>query len=529
MAIHVRSSAGLSKPISRNARLIRNVSDFYMTTQTIRFFQRGAIREVLDAPATRTVLQHLREHDQCTGTKEGCAEGDCGACTVVIGELDGDGQPQLKAVNACIQLMPTLDGRALFTVEDLREKDGTLHPVQQAMVDCHGSQCGFCTPGFVMSMWALYQNQPSDAGMPTRDEINAALSGNLCRCTGYRPIVDASQKMFEYPRSALDRETLKEQLQSIQRKYTFEYTAPDARGAAFGRPTFYAPVTLAEFGRLRAEHPDARILAGSTDIGLWITKQFRNLGDILFIGNVAELKSITRDAQWLTVGAAASLEDAYGALSSIYPELAEMWTRFASRPIRNAGTLGGNVANGSPIGDSMPALIALDAEIVLQRAMKTRSMPLDKFYLGYQKSALEPGEFVAAIRVPLPSAKLRFRTYKVSKRYDSDISAVCAAFAVTLDGTRVTAARFAFGGMAATPKRASNAEAVLVNQEWNEANVKAAMQALDVDFQPLTDMRASSAYRSKVARNVLWRFFLETRENEPLALHDVNAFAFDTQ
>ena len=205
----------------------------------------------------------------------------------------------------------------------------------------------------------------------------------------------------------------------------------------------------------------------------------------------------TRDAQWLTVGAAASLEDAYGALSSIYPELAEMWTRFASRPIRNAGTLGGNVANGSPIGDSMPALIALDAEIVLQRAMKTRSMPLDKFYLGYQKSALEPGEFVAAIRVPLPSAKLRFRTYKVSKRYDSDSPAVCAAFAVTLDGTRVTAARFAFGGMAATPKRASNAEAVLVNQEWNEANVKAAMQALDVDFQPLTDMRASSAYEKQ--------------------------------
>jgi xanthine dehydrogenase small subunit len=500
-----------------------------MTTQSIRFFQRNALREVHDVPASRTVLQHLREHDQCTGTKEGCAEGDCGACTVVIGELDAEGQPVLKAVNACIQFMPTLDGRALFTVEDLRAKDGTLHPVQQAMVDCHGSQCGFCTPGFVMSMWALYENQPADAGLPTRDEINTALSGNLCRCTGYRPIVDASQKMFEYPRAPFDRDQLKRQLESIQRKETLEYSAPDARGAAFGHPTFFAPVSLAEFARLRAGHPDARILAGSTDLGLWVTKQFRNLGDILYIGNVTELKSITRDGQWLTIGAAASLEDSYAALSSVYPELAELWTRFASLPIRNAGTLGGNVANGSPIGDSMPALIALDAEIVLQKATKVRTMPLDAFYLGYQKSALETGEFVAGIRVPLPSTNLRFRTYKVSKRYDQDISAVCAAFAVTLDGSRVSAARFAFGGMAATPKRASNAEAVLVNEEWNEANVKAAMRALDVDFQPLTDMRASSEYRSKVARNVLWRFFLETREDSPLALRDVNAFAFDVQ
>ena len=500
-----------------------------MTTQTIRFFQRNALREVHDVPASRTVLQHLREHDQCTGTKEGCAEGDCGACTVVIGELDPEGQPVLKAVNACIQFMPTLEGRALFTVEDLRAKDGTLHPVQQAMVECHGSQCGFCTPGFVMSMWALYQNQPADAGLPTRDEINAALSGNLCRCTGYRPIVDASQKMFEYPRAPLDRDQLKRQLESIQRKTTLEYSAPDARGAAFDQPTFFAPVSLAEFARLRVEHPDARILAGSTDVGLWVTKQFRNLGDMLYIGNVTELKSITRDGQWLSIGAAASLEDSYAALSAVYPELAELWTRFASRPIRNAGTLGGNVANGSPIGDSMPALIALDAQIVLQKGTKVRTMPLDAFYLGYQKSALETGEFVAGIRVPLPSAKLRFRTYKVSKRYDQDISAVCAAFAVTLDGIRVSTARFAFGGMAATPKRASNAEALLVNEEWNEVNVKAAMLALDVDFQPLTDMRASSDYRSKVARNVLWRFFLETREDSPLALRDVNAFAFDVQ
>ncbi|WP_206002145.1 xanthine dehydrogenase small subunit [Paraburkholderia antibiotica] len=506
-----------------------------MTTQTIRFYHQGSVREIAGVPATRTVLQHLREDLRCTGTKEGCAEGDCGACTVVIGELDAQGGLALKAVNACIQFLPTLDGRALFTVEDLRAADGTLHPVQQALVDCHSSQCGFCTPGFVMSMWALYENQPADAGLPTRDEINAALSGNLCRCTGYRPIVEAAQRMFDasqqpqqHPRVALDRAAVAATLRTLQRETTFEYRAADARGAAFGSPTFYAPLTLDAFATLRAQHPDARIVAGSTDVGLWVTKQFRDLGDLLYVGNVAELKTISRDAQTLSIGAAATLEDAFAALAVDYPELAELWTRFASRPIRNAGTLGGNVANGSPIGDSMPALIALGAEVVLRRERTTRTLPLDTFYVGYQKTALAPGEFVSALRVPRPAAALRFRTYKVAKRYDQDISAVCAAFAlhVAEDGT-IRAARVAFGGMAATPQRAAQAEAVLNGALWDETSARRAMDALAADYQPLTDMRASSAYRLKVARNLLWRFHLETRDHAPLALCDVNAFAFE--
>jgi xanthine dehydrogenase small subunit len=517
--------------LQRGARPVRNVFGFNMTTQTIRFYHRGAIREVKDAPITRTVLQHLREDLHCTGTKEGCGEGDCGACTVVVGELSAAGELSLKAVNACIQLLPTLDGRALFTVEDLRHglngTGGALHPCQQAMVDCHGSQCGFCTPGFVMSLWALYENHDAKAGLPDRNEINDALSGNLCRCTGYRPIVDAATRMFDYPRPRFERSTVASVLHSIRRDTTFTYQAPDVRGEAAGSATFHAPTTLEAFAKLRAELPHARILAGSTDIGLWITKQFRDIGDVLYIGNVDALKQIDVGPDTLTIGAAATLTDAFAALVADYPELAEMWTRFASLPIRNAGTMGGNVANGSPIGDSMPPLIALDAQIVLRRGERTRTMPLDAFYLGYQKTALEPGEFVAALRVPRPHPALRLRTYKLSKRFDSDISAVCAAFAMQLDNGRVASVRIAYGGMAATPKRAIHAEQALTGSVWNESAVERAMAALERDYQPLSDMRASSAYRLKTARNVIRRFWLETRDDAPLSLAEVSAFAFD--
>ncbi len=501
-----------------------------MTTHPIRFYHRGAVNEVHGVPTTRTVLQHLREDLHGTGTKEGCAEGDCGACTIVLGELDANGKLALKAVNACIQFLPTLDGRALFTVEDLRAADGAPHPVQQALIDCHGSQCGFCTPGFVMSMWALYENHPACAGPPTREAITTALSGNLCRCTGYRPIIDAAQQMFndqQYPRVGFDREKVAQALQSIQRGGTFTYAAADARGGEFGTRRFQTPVTLDAFAKLRAQHPQARILAGGTDLGLWVTKQFRDLGDILYAGHVAELKTIERDSTTLTIGAAASLETAYAALAADYPELAELWARFASLPIRQAGTLGGNVANGSPIGDSMPALIALNAQVVLRQDRHTRTLPLDALYLGYQKTALAPGEFVAAIRVPRPAPALRFRTYKVSKRYDQDISAVCAAFALHVKDGQITEARLAYGGMAATVKRARHAEAALTGSPWDEATARRAMDALMADYQPLTDMRASSAYRMKVARNLLWRFHLETREDMPLALAEVSVFAVE--
>ncbi|MEN3294010.1 MAG: xanthine dehydrogenase small subunit, partial [Burkholderiales bacterium] len=430
-------------------------------SQPIRFFYRGEVKTVPDASPTRTILQHLREDLHCTGTKEGCAEGDCGACTVVIGEVQGDAV-ELKPVNSCIQFLPTLDGKALFTVEDLKQANGELHPVQQAMVECHGSQCGFCTPGFVMSLWALYLKQEGKTAPPQRREIDDALSGNLCRCTGYRPIIDAAQRMCELPKVELDRQSLVDALRALQRTDTLTCTN--------GSQSFHAPLTLEQLVKLRAAKPNATILSGSTDVGLWVTKQMRDLGDILYVGRVAELREIADKDGILEIGAAVSLNDAYAALCRHYEyELSEMWQRFASLPIRNAGTLGGNVANGSPIGDSAPWLIALGAQIVLRGSAGQRIMPLEDFYLDYQKKDLRPDEFVQAVRVPLPQANRRFRTYKLSKRFDQDISAVCAAFSITLEGNIVRDARIAYGGMAATSKRARKTEAAINGREWNEA------------------------------------------------------------
>ncbi len=483
----------------------------------IRFYYRGAVQAVTDAPPTRTVLQHLREELHCTGTKEGCAEGDCGACTVVIGDLQ-DGQVGFKTVNSCIQLLPTLDGKALFTVEDLKQSDDALHPVQQAMVECHGSQCGFCTPGFVMSLWGLYLKNEGKAGHPQRKEIDDALSGNLCRCTGYRPIIEAAERMCDLPKVGMDRDAVAKPLQDLQRTETFTYSHDGQ--------TFYAPRTIAQLVQVRSDNPDACILAGSTDVGLWVTKQMRELGNIIYLGRVAELKSMSEQNGMLEIGAGVTLDDAYAAVCRHYPsELSEMRQRFASLPIRNAGTLGGNVANGSPIGDSMPWMIALGSEIILHGAAGRRTMPLENFYLDYQKKDLRPDEFVEAVRVPLPRKNARFRTYKLAKRFDQDISAVCAAFCITLDGNIVRDARIAFGGMAATPKRAAKAEASLNGQPWNEAAMKQAMTLLAQDYAPLTDMRASGAYRMKTAQNLLHRFWLETRSDAPLSAAAVNAFA----
>jgi xanthine dehydrogenase small subunit len=483
---------------------------------TIRFYYRNKIHSVQPESTTQTVLQYLREDLHCTGTKEGCAEGDCGACTVVLAELL-DGELQTQSVNACIQFLPALDGKALFTVEDLQQ-DKQLHPVQQALVGCHASQCGFCTPGFAMSLWDLYLKR--EDGQPSRKQIDIALSGNLCRCTGYKPLIQAAQTMCDLPAVKFDAEPVKQALQTLQRSQGL-HVHSDGHD-------FFAPRTLQELLALRADRPGACVLAGSTDVGLWVTKQMRDLREIIYLGQVAELKQIRVQDQVLEIGAGVTLDAAYSAVCAYYPQaLGELQQRFASLPIRHAGTLGGNVANGSPIGDSMPWLIALGSDIVLQSQRGTRVLALDQFYLGYQKKDLAADEILTAIRIPLPRPDLIFRTYKLAKRFDQDISAVCAAFAATLKNDRLTEVRIAYGGMAATPMRASRAEAALEGQSWGEAQLQAAMQALAEDYAPLSDMRASSTYRLRTAQNLLRRFWLETRTDGALTTAELNVFAQD--
>ena len=484
---------------------------------SIRYVLDGEVHEVAFVPADRTVLQHLREDLHRTGTKEGCAEGDCGACTVVVAE-ERDGRLHCRSVNACIQFLPTLDGKALFTVESLKSGSGRLHPAQAALADGHGSQCGFCTPGFVMSLFALYKTQET----PGRAQIEDALAGNLCRCTGYRPIVDAASDMYRRgaalaeadadwvqapcgTSSALARSAESEllrRIRSIHRDAGLEY---EHRGRRF-----WAPRSVEELARLRIEHPEARMLAGGTDVGLWVTKQHRELGDILYIGEVGDLKVMRASTTHLEIGAAVSLSDAFPAILEHHPDLNDVARRFASPPIRNAGTLAGNIANGSPIGDSMPCLIALGTSIVLRRGAETREIALEDFYIDYQKTALAPGEFVERVRVPRAEPARRFRAYKISKRFDQDISAVLAAFSMVLDGKRISRARVAFGGMAATPKRAGSCERALEGRDWTNATLESAVEALAADFAPISDMRASAEYRRVVAANLLRRFFLET-------------------
>ena len=484
-----------------------------MIERPIQFYFRGSLRQIAGPSPTRTVLQYLREDLRQTGSKEGCAEGDCGACTVVVGRLDG-GRLRYEAINACIRFLPTLDGCQLLTVEHLKGPDGSLHPVQQAMVDGHGSQCGFCTPGFVMTMTALYERHADAGTRPDRQQLADDLAGNLCRCTGYRPILDAGEQMFDAPVQRLDRAPLIAALQALAADEPLDYTHAGAR--------FHAPQTLADLALLRQTYPDATLLAGSTDIGLWVNKQFRALPQLIYTGRVAALREIRPepfgDQPGLWIGAAASLEDAWAALAALAPSLAELWRRFASPPVRHAGTLGGNIANGSPIGDGAPALIALGADIVLRRGDQQRRLPLQDFYLDYMKKDLQPGEFVEALHVPRPDTSWAISAHKISKRHDSDISAVCAVLAVQLRNGTVQQARFAFGGMAAIVKRAAAAEAAVVGQPWVKATAEAAAVALAQDFRPLTDMRASDAYRLRVSQNLLRKLFLETLDRKTITV-----------
>ncbi|HOB65207.1 xanthine dehydrogenase small subunit [Ottowia sp.] len=471
-----------------------------MSPGALRFVHRDAVVALDNVPPDRTLLDLLREDLHCTAVKEGCASGDCGACTVTLAEPSADGRLRYRAINSCIRLAHGVHGMAVFTAQDIAAADGTLHPAQRAMLACHGSQCGFCTPGFVMSLFALRQNQ---RGQPvSRPQALHALSGNLCRCTGYRPILDAAQTMHHWPDVPIDEASLLQKLQHITQDGQ-EVAADSVPN--FPAPAYARPATLAQLLALRAAQPHALLAAGTTDVGLWVTKQHRRFGQIIDVTRVAELRRVERGTQSLSIGAAVPLTESFDALAAERPQLQPFFDRFAGLPVRESGTLGGNVANGSPIGDSMPLLIALGASLVLASTRGERTLPIEDFYLAYRKTALAPGEVLARIDVPLPTADEWLRADKISKRFEDDISAVCLAVGLQVEDGVIRSARIGAGGVAAVPSRATKTEAALAGQPCAEATFDAAARVLEAEFEPLSDMRASAAYRRAVLGKLLRR------------------------
>jgi xanthine dehydrogenase small subunit len=447
----------------------------------VAFLLNGTPVRVADQPPTRTLLDWLREERGLCGTKEGCNEGDCGACTVMVTDAGG-----VRALNACILFLPQVHGRAVRTVEGIAGPGGEMHPVQAAMIEHHGSQCGFCTPGFVVSM-AVGHAQ----GRRDHDDV---LAGNLCRCTGYAPIIRAAEAAEHAPVP---------EWMTADRVALSEDVSLGARGHA--APDVFNPRDSDELAEWYLAHPEATLIAGATDVGLWVTKGLRDLAPVAFLAGVRDLQQIEQQGGALHVGAGVTITALMLAMREMHPSFAELLRRYGSLQVRNAATIGGNIANGSPIGDGPPALIALGAVLHLRRGDEMRKLPLERFFLEYRRQDRQPGEFVAGISIPISAPALR--CYKLSKRFDQDISAVCGCFNVTVEGGVVTAARIAFGGMAGVPKRAAEAEAALVGKAWSLAVAEEAAAAMAGDFAPLSDMRASADYRLVAAQNLMIRYF----------------------
>jgi xanthine dehydrogenase small subunit len=473
------------------------------TRNEIRFLLNGEAVVLSKVASDETLLDYLRLRRSLRGTKEGCAEGDCGACTVLVGRLS-NGELIYESVNACIRFLGSLDGCHVVTIEHLTGAHGRLHPVQQAMIDFHGSQCGFCTPGFVMSLYALWMRSPE----PNDAEIEKALQGNLCRCTGYEAIVRAARAISNYGKAekdplATERANIAAKLAAMKDGARVEIGE--------GRDRFVVPANVDDLAAILEAEPKGTIVAGSTDVGLWVTKFMREITPAVFISGLDELRTISEECGVIAIGAGVTYSEAFETLSRRIPALGPLWDRIAGEQIRNMGTIGGNIANGSPIGDTPPPLIALGATLTLRKGSARRTIPLEDFFVGYGKQDRQPSELVEALHVPVPEDDSHFAAYKVSKRRDEDITSTLGAFYLQLapDGM-VGSIRIAYGGMAATPKRARAVEAALMGKSWTEATVEAALTAYTEDFAPITDMRASAEYRMLASKNLLRRFFAET-------------------
>ena len=468
----------------------------------LRFILNGEDVVLDDVSATRTLLDFLRLDRRLVGSKEGCAEGDCGACTVLVGRLRG-GELVYETINACIYFMGSLDGTHVVTIEHLSPANGPLHPVQQAMVDFHGSQCGFCTPGIVMSLYGLWMR----SGSPSAAEAEVALQGNLCRCTGYSPIIRAAKAIPSYGDVAND------PLRAERTAITTRLKAlNDGRRVEIGegKNRLIIPANLNDLAEVYAANPSGTMVAGATDVGLWVTKFMRDIGPMIFIGHLEELHRIEESVEGVKLYAGVTYTEAAAVIETRFPELHELWYRIGGEQIRNAGTVGGNIANGSPIGDTPPPLMVLGATITLHKVNTRREVKLEDYFIAYGKQDRQPGEFVESVTIPALPQGERFACYKITKRRDEDISALCGAFRVSLEAGKVRSIRIAFGGMAATPKRAAAVEAALNGKRWTAEMVEAALPAFAEDFTPITDMRASAEYRLLAAQNLLRRFFLET-------------------
>ena len=477
-----------------------------MTSNIIKFVHKNKIVELSNPDSNETLLNFIRTKLKKTGTKEGCAEGGCGACTVVLGELENN-NINYKAINACIAFVPSLEGKQIILVEDLVSK-GELHPVQKAMVNYHGSQCGFCTPGFVMSLFAMYKNYSSYSEAIIKDSIQ----GNLCRCTGYRPIIDAAKSLNK--KSRFDHFSKNKKITlGLLRKIKKRNIA-----IINNNKKYFAPKSVNELKNILRQEPNSKLISGGTDVSLIVTKERKDLNSLIYMNSINELNYIKENNNYIEVGATTPLINFESFIKKYFPDFSQILKRYGSVQIRNICTIAGNIATASPIGDTLPLLLALDSQIVIKDKSKTQILPLNGFFVGYRKTKLKKGQFIHSIRIPLLKKNI-FKAYKISKRIDDDISPVCASFNIEINNNKIKKIRIAYGGMSSIPKRAFNCEKILLNSFLSDKTIEKAKKLLEKDFKPITDARASKKYRMEVAKNLLEKCFLEVKQKKLIRIN----------